>query len=79
MSLVTFTGKIGPGLAVTSLVLEDVVSFTVSTDLNQSNAGKQVLQVEQTRGRFTQLAINDTATVTATVAAGVWTVTVTNA
>jgi hypothetical protein len=79
MSSVTFTGKIGPGLAVTALVLEDVVSFTVSTDLNQSNAGKQVLQVEQTRGRFTQLAINDTATVTATVAAGVWTVTVTNA
>jgi hypothetical protein len=77
-STVTFTGDLGPGFEATALVLEDVVSFTVNVDQSHQNPSKQVLQVERTRGRFTHLAIDDTTTVTATVANGAWTVTLTN-
>ena len=77
MSQITVTGKAGPGLDVTAVVLTDIRSFTVNVgdavgDLGQEN----VLTVVLSDGTVKDYDITEATTFTVTVAAGVYTIVV---
>jgi hypothetical protein len=68
-SQITVTGKIGPGLAATALVLQNLNSFSVDTD-------KKLLTVVQNGFVTEQFDIAAATTMTVTISAGTFTVVV---
>lgn len=67
-SQVTVTGTTGPGLAVTALVITDVVSFTV-------DCAKELLTV-YAGGKYREIAIVTATTITCTVSGNNYTLTI---
>lgn len=68
-SQATITGKTGPGVTVTSLVLTNLTKFDLRL------GGKSVLYTESDQGQR-EFDVNATSTLTCTIAAGVATIVV---
>lgn len=68
MSQVTVTGKIGPGVTVTTVVFSNVTSFAINTD-------NEILSIIQTDKR-TDIDITAATTITITVSGNNYTVSI---